>query len=115
METLVPLRLKHRLVDVWERRSGGPGCVQSVGVSPGGASHTCWGTEPLLDPVFAAQSPERDFSPAVYFPVTVHLVFLRLPPTYLPSLCLGPGQPATVTCQAVVCPTHQLPWGTRES
>lgn len=53
--------------------------------------------------------------PTVYFPVTVHLAFPPLPAAYL-LLSVQPGrQAATVTCQAVVCPAHQLPWGMGES
>lgn len=46
--------------------------------------------------------------PAVYFSVTVHLVF-PFASSHLAPFPARTGQPATVTCQAVVRPAHQLP------
>lgn len=63
---------------------------------------------------FAAWSSDRDFSPCYLLPRHCPSCLSPASSCLPPSLCPA-GQPATVTCQAVVCPAHQLPWGTRES
>lgn len=67
-----------------------------------------------LTPAFAAWSLKRDFSPRCLLPHHCSSCLSPASSHLPPSLCPA-RQPATVTCQAVVCPAQQLPWGTRES
>lgn len=70
---------------------------------------------PSPESFFANEGVQNVIFTILFMSLLLSILPFLLPPTYLPSFCPGPGQPATITCQAVAYPAHQLPWGTRES